>query len=246
MQRPYSTRGTTRIGDPPRVSGVRFNAPNRTAYNEAGGRPRPSCAAAHCPVENSRRRTLQQGTGRPGRRPARAGTPASHRINVVILASCERQRQVRTQKSESRSEKRVQGQPRVPLFSILHSDFCIQHSASPPARCRSRLQNSRRREREGQWVSCEAERGRTARHGSSTSRPFARSDNEADGLLPFARQTSSMIMAAASPPPMQIAASPRLRPRSRSAWIRVTMRRAPLAPMGCPRATAPPLTLILS
>src|ERR1051325_9598583 len=61
-----------------------------------------------------------------------------------------------------------------------------------------------------------------------------------------ADQTASTIIAAASPPPMQIAARPRFAPRSCIAWISVTRMRAPLAPIGWPRATAPPFTLIRS
>src|SRR6185312_1377984 len=54
--------------------------------------------------------------------------------------------------------------------------------------------------------------------------------------------TSSTAIAVASPPPMQSAATPRLRLRRLSAWISVTRMRAPEAPMGWPSAQAPPFT----
>src|SRR5690606_38073701 len=59
-------------------------------------------------------------------------------------------------------------------------------------------------------------------------------------------QASSIAIAVASPPPMHSEATPRLSPRAFSACSRVTMRRAPLAPIGWPKATAPPLTLSFS
>ena len=58
--------------------------------------------------------------------------------------------------------------------------------------------------------------------------------------------SNSTATAVASPPPMHSAATPRLRPRFSSAASSVTMMRAPLAPMGWPRAQAPPLTLTLA
>ena len=45
-------------------------------------------------------------------------------------------------------------------------------------------------------------------------------------------QISSSAMAVASPPPMHKVAMPRLPPRALSACNKVTMMRAPLAPMG--------------
>src|SRR5205085_9250980 len=59
-------------------------------------------------------------------------------------------------------------------------------------------------------------------------------------------QASSTATAVASPPPMQSDATPRLRPLPFKALIRVTRIRVPLAPIGWPRAVAPPWTLILS
>ncbi|MNZ71011.1 hypothetical protein D3C78_893630 [compost metagenome] len=50
----------------------------------------------------------------------------------------------------------------------------------------------------------------------------------------------STAMAVASPPPMQMAATPRRRLFWRRADSRVTRIRAPDAPIGCPRAQAPP------
>lgn len=51
---------------------------------------------------------------------------------------------------------------------------------------------------------------------------------------------SSTAIAVASPPPMHSAAIPRVLPRLRKAEINVATMRAPLAPMGCPKAVAPP------
>src|SRR6478672_4219498 len=48
------------------------------------------------------------------------------------------------------------------------------------------------------------------------------------------------------PPPEQIAAQPRPPPRRRSSWTSTPRMRAPDAPIGWPRATAPPLTLTRS
>ena len=45
---------------------------------------------------------------------------------------------------------------------------------------------------------------------------------------------------------MQSVATPRFLPRACSAWISVTMMRAPLAPIGWPNAQAPPCTLTMS
>ena len=54
------------------------------------------------------------------------------------------------------------------------------------------------------------------------------------------------IRASPWPPPEQIAARPMPPPRRCSSLISVSVIRAPLAPIGWPRATAPPLTLTLS
>src|SRR5204862_7918207 len=48
------------------------------------------------------------------------------------------------------------------------------------------------------------------------------------------------------PPPEQIAAQPSPPPRRRSSCTSTPRMRAPDAPIGCPRATAPPLTLTFS
>src|ERR1041385_945488 len=64
--------------------------------------------------------------------------------------------------------------------------------------------------------------------------------------LQFALQASSSAMAVASPPPMHRLATPRLRPFLRSAPISVTRMRAPEAPIGWPRAHAPPWTFTFS
>src|SRR5258706_4556030 len=65
-------------------------------------------------------------------------------------------------------------------------------------------------------------------------------------LLELSLQTSSSAMAVASPPPMHKLATPRFRPRLRSAPISVTRMRAPEAPIGWPSAQAPPCTFIFS
>src|SRR5262245_2525647 len=69
--------------------------------------------------------------------------------------------------------------------------------------------------------------------------------NRQRGLL-HRRYTSSTATAVASPPPMQSEATPRVLPLALSAPIRVTIKRAPLAPIGWPSAVAPPWTLIFS
>mmetsp|Transcript_49442 Transcript_49442/g.128977 ORF Transcript_49442/g.128977 Transcript_49442/m.128977 type:complete len:283 (+) Transcript_49442:339-1187(+) len=56
----------------------------------------------------------------------------------------------------------------------------------------------------------------------------------------------SITIALAPPPPLQMPAAPTLPPFCWSTWSSVTTIRAPLAPIGCPRATAPPLTLTFS
>src|SRR5437867_11175201 len=53
----------------------------------------------------------------------------------------------------------------------------------------------------------------------------------------------SKIIASASPPPMQRLANPRRAPRASIASRIVVRMRAPVAPMGWPKATAPPFTL---
>ena len=56
----------------------------------------------------------------------------------------------------------------------------------------------------------------------------------------------STAIAVASPPPMQSAATPRFRFCASSACSSVTIRRAPVAPMGWPSAQAPPLMFSFS
>src|SRR5271170_5962970 len=56
-----------------------------------------------------------------------------------------------------------------------------------------------------------------------------------------AAHINSTAIAVASPPPMQRLAIPRRLPRALSAYSRVVMMRAPVAPIGCPSAQAPPL-----
>src|SRR5579872_434111 len=53
----------------------------------------------------------------------------------------------------------------------------------------------------------------------------------------------STAIATAFPPPRQSAAIPRFTSRRIISYSSVTRTRAPLAPIGCPIATAPPLTL---
>src|SRR6185503_6980069 len=65
-------------------------------------------------------------------------------------------------------------------------------------------------------------------------------------LLELLLPTSSIPIAVASPPPMQRLATPRFRPRLRSAPISVTRMRAPEAPIGWPSAQAPPCTFTFS
>mmetsp|Transcript_6438 Transcript_6438/g.18210 ORF Transcript_6438/g.18210 Transcript_6438/m.18210 type:complete len:207 (+) Transcript_6438:91-711(+) len=55
-----------------------------------------------------------------------------------------------------------------------------------------------------------------------------------------------MTMAEAPPPPLQMEAQPRVASFCRSTLMRPPTMRPPLMPMGCPSATAPPLTLTLS
>src|SRR5439155_594137 len=65
-------------------------------------------------------------------------------------------------------------------------------------------------------------------------------------VAPGDLQRSSTAIAVASPPPMHRLATPRFSPYLRSAPISVTRMRAPEAPMGWPRAQAPPCTFTLS
>ena len=60
------------------------------------------------------------------------------------------------------------------------------------------------------------------------------------------RFQTSIRSASPCPPPEQIAASPSPPPERRSSWIIVVTIRPPEAPIGCPSATAPPLTLTIS
>src|SRR5262249_59612185 len=63
-------------------------------------------------------------------------------------------------------------------------------------------------------------------------------DGHGRGLYP-----RSTTMAMPCPPPMHSDATPRRASRAAMAWSRVTRTRAPLAPIGCPSAMAPPFTL---
>src|SRR5690349_12345461 len=57
---------------------------------------------------------------------------------------------------------------------------------------------------------------------------------------------TSMRSASPWPPPEQIAARPSPPPFRRSSWTIVPRMRPPLAPIGCPSATAPPFTFTFS
>src|SRR5256885_8577316 len=59
-------------------------------------------------------------------------------------------------------------------------------------------------------------------------------------------QSRLMISASPWPPPPHRAAAPTFAPRRLSSCASVSTRRAPLAPIGCPSATAPPLTFTRS
>src|SRR5256886_2648422 len=59
-------------------------------------------------------------------------------------------------------------------------------------------------------------------------------------------QSRLMISASPWPPPPHKAAAPTFAPRRLSSCASVSTRRAPLAPIGCPSATAPPLTFTRS
>src|SRR5918992_5048961 len=68
-------------------------------------------------------------------------------------------------------------------------------------------------------------------------------DDGIDNGAPHTHYTASTIIAIPMPPPMQRDAAPLPPPRAFSEWTRVVRIRAPLAPMGCPSAMAPPWTL---
>jgi hypothetical protein len=78
----------------------------------------------------------------------------------------------------------------------------------------------------------------------------ARNTHGRDGVTIEMRQRSyvsnSTAIATASPPPMQRESIPIRAFRCRIALSSVTSVRAPLAPMGCPSATAPPFTFSFS
>src|SRR5713101_774195 len=74
-------------------------------------------------------------------------------------------------------------------------------------------------------------------------------ERRARSALRFLRKTChgrSMIIETALPPPRQSVARPRFAPRSFIAKAKVVRIRAPLQPIGWPRATAPPFTLNFS
>src|ERR1700730_8475075 len=60
------------------------------------------------------------------------------------------------------------------------------------------------------------------------------------------RYKASTAMAMPIPPPMQSDAIPKRSFLARSAWTSVVRTRAPLAPIGCPSAIAPPCTFTFS
>src|SRR5690606_20706309 len=95
--------------------------------------------------------------------------------------------------------------------------------------------------------------GCVRRAGTYAGKIMSRSRSQSSARLKSApggthagTQASSIATAVASPPPMHRAATPRLPPWRCRAWIRVTTSRAPEAPIGCPRAQAPPCTVSLS
>src|SRR5690606_14929507 len=63
---------------------------------------------------------------------------------------------------------------------------------------------------------------------------------------PVHQASTFRIIASPWPPPEQIPIAAIPPPLRRSSWTADSTNRAPLAPMGCPRATAPPLTLTFS
>ena len=60
--------------------------------------------------------------------------------------------------------------------------------------------------------------------------------------LPGHNWANAIASATPFPPPRHSVATPRRSPRASRACNNVVSTRAPLAPMGCPSATAPPLT----
>src|SRR5436190_7402827 len=78
--------------------------------------------------------------------------------------------------------------------------------------------------------------------GNDTESVGPQKTRTVEQLLQLSLQTSSTAIAVASPPPMHRLATPRFRPRLRSAPMSVTRMRAPEAPIGWPRAQAPPWT----
>ncbi len=67
-----------------------------------------------------------------------------------------------------------------------------------------------------------------------------------DGVREDKVQERSTAMATALPPPRHIPAMPRFPPWSASVYSKVVRMRAPEAPIGWPKATAPPRTLTFS
>src|SRR5690606_33176392 len=62
----------------------------------------------------------------------------------------------------------------------------------------------------------------------------------------FASLGTSIMIASPCPPPEQMAAMPMPPPRRFNSYANVRIMRAPLAPIGCPSATDPPLTFTFS
>src|SRR5690606_27057172 len=62
----------------------------------------------------------------------------------------------------------------------------------------------------------------------------------------FASLGTSIMIASPCPPPEQMAAIPMPPPRRFNSYANVRIMRAPLAPIGCPSATDPPLTFTFS
>src|SRR5205807_7881322 len=83
--------------------------------------------------------------------------------------------------------------------------------------------------------------GSSQRGGTSSLQALLRA-----ARVPVYAPLTSTIIASPCPPPEQIAATPRPPPRRRSSWTSVVRMRAPLAPIGCPSAIAPPFTLTLA
>src|SRR3989454_9742774 len=96
------------------------------------------------------------------------------------------------------------------------------------------------------WGQTTANRGASPIHGldSHLAKEFAgRVAETSKELGDYGR---SPIIETALPPPRHRVASPRFAPRSFIAYTRVVKTRAPLQPIGCPSATAPPFTLNFS